>query len=201
MKTPELEHEEMVAKAVIIYEHEHMIDLDDTLYLITWAPDPSEIPYADFETQHRFNINILADYLKHCRCGLFCVESTQKGNPHYHGWYQTFDDTRDRGRIVMVKVLERFGQLKITESRGHVKINSYVKHANCLYYYKDDLFGQMEWVHDNPIHKDSHCDEDWMSNLNFFSMHQKGHKQSVADLEKRVSDRDFYKKFFYDSKY
>lgn len=202
MKNEDFPSDSALDAAYKIYYNEDEIDPDEQLYLITWSPDPEELPHADFITQHTFNVNLLADYLKSCSNGLFCVETTQLGNPHYHGWYQTSDDSKmEYQRIVLVKVLQRFGQLKITKCLGHYRINSYTKQANALYYYKADLFGQMEGVIYNPIDKDTHDNTDWNSYSLFFQSKKKGYKESIVDIENKISQRDFYKQFYNDSKY
>jgi len=116
-----------------VFYWEDRIDTDRTLYLITWNPDPKELPNADFETQHHYSVNLLSDYLKACECGLFCVETSQLGAPHYHGWYQVSQNPDcERNRIIYIKTMQRFGNLKITKSKGHYKIGSNSNHANCL---------------------------------------------------------------------
>ena len=53
------------------------IDDSKPLYLITWSPDPSMMPNCDFEMQHEYNINIIADFCKGCDVALWCVEASQ----------------------------------------------------------------------------------------------------------------------------
>lgn len=189
----------MVAKGMVIEHTESLIDQGETLYLVTWSPDPSELPDADFETQHLFNVNLLADYLKACSCGLFCVETTQLGNPHYHGWYQlSASPEKEAFRIVLVKTLQRFGLLKITKSKGHYRINSYTSHGNCLAYYKKDLVGSMLFVGANPITSDTKCDIDWKNNLLYFGDSKK--RSSLVELQEKISLKNFYMEFYKDSR-
>lgn len=185
----------MAYKATMIYDAEMDIDPDQELYMITWSPDPYEMPNADFETQHKFNINLISDYLQCCACGLFCVEATQMGNPHYHGFYQV-NSRMEPERIIMVKVMQKFGIVKITKSVGHYRINSFKQHANCLYYYKKDVFDSMFYLDDNPICKTSRCEIDWNYHYNFFEM--KG-RTSIKDIQDKITMRDFYRRFYADS--
>jgi len=76
---------DIMIRGEIVDIYEHMIVDSQPVYLFTWSPDPELLPDSDFITQHKYNVNFLADYLKTCLVGLICVESTQKGNPHYHG--------------------------------------------------------------------------------------------------------------------
>lgn len=177
--------------------YESQINKDEPLYLITWAPNPKDLLDSDFITQHEYNINILSDYIQACEYGLFCVETTQAGNPHYHGWYQVSNNPlRESERIAIVKTMQRFGLVKITKSKGHYKINSYNSHANCLHYYKYDMLGPMAFVEKNPICFDTRSTIDWndMSYARFFNI--EGKRQTVADLEDKMTLRDFYKDFY-----
>lgn len=180
-----------------VYETETMIDPDDTLYLMTWSPNPEDLPDADFETQHRFCYNTIADYLVSCRVGLFCVEATQKGNPHYHGWYQlSHNPDLERLRIACVKAMTKFGMLKITPSIGHYKINNYwTDKANCLYYYKKDLLMSMFWVKHNPIDFSMRDETIWSDNKSLFV--KQGVRQSCIDLEHKVTQQVFYREFYF----
>jgi len=176
--------------------YESCIDEDETLYLITWAPDPKELPNCDFITQHLYNVNFLAEYLKFCECGLFCVESTQAGNPHYHGWYQTSDYyVEELARCAIMKVMERLGIVKITKCKGHYRINSYTAGGNALHYYKADLFGQMQYIPHNPITWQSKDDTNWLSNDFFFLLNKTGRK-TTADIETKICQRDYYREFY-----
>lgn len=188
---------QLIDKSTAIWSAEIDIDFDESLYLITWSPDPSELPNADFTTQHLYNVNLLSGYLKQCQSGLFCVESTQMGNPHYHGWYQVSPDPiKEQFRCVYIKTLNRFGLLRITKSKGNYKINSYNKQANTLHYYKKDVYDSMLWCNPNPITEDSYSDIDWNNNLLYFVKEGRG---TVADLEEKVSLKEFYIQFYKDS--
>lgn len=176
-----------------VYSAEFDINDQKQLYLITWSPDPSKLPNCDFENQHLFNVNILSNYLKTCSAGLFCVEATQMGNPHYHGWYQVNEET-ELGRIALAKTLAAFGKLKITKSLGHYRINSYSKNGNCLYYYKKDLTTSMLNVKCNPIDKDTVDDTNWNTHIFFFDV--PGKRKSVADLEAKIVQYKFYEEFY-----
>lgn len=187
----------VIEKSTEIWAAEEDIDFDEPLYLITWAPDPSELPNADFTTQHLYMVNLLSGYLKTCASGLFCVETTQRGNPHYHGWYQVSPDpVKEECRIIFIKTLERFGLLKITKSKGHYRINAYSTRSNCLGYYKKDLLDPMLWCNPNPVTSESKCDIDWNVNMLFFVKNGRG---TVSDLEEKVSLKEFYLQFYKNS--
>lgn len=191
----------LLEKSWIIYLHESQIDPEDTLYLITWSPSPEEMPDCDFVTQHQYHINTIADYLRGCKIGLFCVESTQQGYPHYHGWYQTSDDPMlEQLRIVCMKVMKRFGNVKVTKSVGKYRINSYSQQGNCLYYYKYDVLQQMFYIEDNPITKDSRCTINWCDEGYLWFFAKTGSKTSIGDLEAKVSNTKFYREFYADSR-
>lgn len=147
-----------------IFEAEENIDDNETLYLITWCPDPSDLPDADFETQHDYNVPILTWFCQSCKTAVFCVESTQKGNPHYHGFYQeTEDPDLYEQHNSIVKTMQKFGMLKITPSKGMYKRHNYwTPHSNCLYYYKKDTLTRMLKVHNSVIDQYSEPKEkDW----------------------------------------
>lgn len=187
----------LMQKWMHIVEYESMIKEDEPLYLFTWSPDPDEIPDSDFNTQHRFCLPFMADFLMVVSAGVACVESSQMGNPHYHGWYQvSTDPLKEKLRIVYTKVIKRFGNLKITKSKGHYKIGSLVKQANCLYYYKKDMLQSMATVESNPITGVPYEDVDWSTHWNLFT--KKG-RESVADIEDRINLKDFYKEFYANS--
>jgi len=194
-----LEVDYLMEKWNMVIEAEGEIDPDETLYLITWSPDPSELPNADFNTQHLFNVNILSDFLSTVECGLFCVEASQLGSPHYHGWYQlSTDPIKEKSRLTYIKVMQRFSPhgLKITRSKGHYKIGSLVSQANCLYYYKKDLLQSMATIYINPICSQSRVDLDWNSHSHLF---MKNGRQSVADIEDKITLKEFYKQFYENS--
>jgi len=189
--------ETIAIKHMKVVDAEYDINPDKTIYLITWSPDPEDIgfPDADFETQHRYHVNLLSDYLKACSIGLFCVESSQQGRPHYHGWYQLRSDT-EMLRINLIKVMQRFGLVKITKSKGHYKLGSYSNKANCLYYYKKDMIDSMIMIKQNPINKLDKDDTDWSSHMLIFT---KTKRQTIADLEKAISLKEFYTQFYNNS--
>lgn len=157
---------QMVELSWLIYEAESKIDPNRPLYLMTYAPNPAELPDCDFGLQHSFVAPWLIDYLKGCYSGCFCVESTQLGSPHYHGWYQHADDPRlEELRIIYVKTLQRYGILKITRCKVAYKINSYSKKGNALHYYKKDLYNSTLYYKFNPITEDTVVDINWDSML------------------------------------
>jgi len=185
----------------VVMNAEYEIDEGEDLYLTTWAlqndPEKMDMPDADFNTQHHFNVNILSDYLDYCQCGLFCVESTQTGAPHYHGWYQlSRDGKKEAMRICIVKVLQRMGNLKITKSKGHYKLASWSDKANCLYYYKKDLLERQLYTVRNPITRGMQMNIDWNEHYSLFT--RKG-RQSVSDIEDRINLTQFYKEFYKNS--
>lgn len=187
--------ERTAERAEIIRLMEEDIDEDKALYLITWSPDPKQLPDADFQIQHDFNVNLLAQYLRYCDVGIFCLESSQRGNPHYHGWYQVANDFREKGRIVAVKTLNRFGELKITECKVSYKVNCYSQKANALWYYKKDVHGSMMYYDDSIIVDTSRRDIDWekMSMTSFFD------KTIDGDVYNKMTTRKFCMDFYKDS--
>lgn len=189
----------MVSRGTMIFDYEYDIDDLLQLYLITWSPDPAEMPDADFYVQHQTNIGILTDFLKGCYLGIFCVESTQLGNPHYHGWYQDSNDPlKTELRISCIKTMKRFGQLKIVKARSYRK-NSYSKHANCLYYYKKDLFDSMLLFDPNPIVSTTETTMNF-DELRFVDVFGSVVSRKSLKLgEQRVSDLKFYKEFYGDT--
>lgn len=187
----------LIEKGTDIWMEEEDIDSSQPLYLITWSPNPSELPNADFTTQHLYFVNLLSGYLKTCYTGLFCVETTQMGNPHYHGWYQVSPDPNyEKARIVYTKTLIRFGNMKITKSKGIYRINSYSTRSNCLGYYKKDLLDPMLWCNPNPITAHSQCNIDWAKNMLYFV--REG-KSKIADLEEKINLKEFYLQFYENS--
>jgi len=173
---------------------EEKINLNKTVYLITWSPDPSKLPDADPSYQHLFNVNLLIDYLKYCDCGIFTHEFTQIGNPHYHGWYQV-DPTLENGRVSIVKVLLKFGNLKITSVRDNtkIKINNYSNSHSPLWYYKKETFDKI--IPKNPITKyTSPDDTNWSTKL-FFFVDIVG-KKRVGELLDHISNKKYYTEFY-----
>jgi len=182
----------MIENADIVNTEEEKIDDAKHLYLITWSPDPSKLPDCDYTYTHLYSVNLLADYLKYCSCGLFCLEYTQVGNPHYHGWYQV-DGEKEQKRIVLVKVLQKFGNLKITQSRGDYKINQYYQRGNCLYYYKKDLANNWQ-IPKSVITCDTYDDTDWTTKLFFFvNITNRKHVSYLLDV---ISNKEYYTKFY-----
>jgi len=176
---------------------ETSIDPNEDLYLITWSPDPKQLPDCDLYVQHSLNVRLLANYLKCCSLGVFVLESTQLGNPHYHGWYQV-DDDREIGRIALVKVMKSFGpQLKITKSYGKYKFFNFNTRGNCLAYYKKDLCKYFS-VQPNPIFSDSTTtfNDDCLQLINFLSPYSPTNKKLIAD---RLSNERFYREFYSDT--
>lgn len=177
--------------ATIVYDEENEINTDAAVYLITWNPDPSRLPDSDPIYQHKFNVNILADYLKYCSCGLWVHEFTQAGAPHYHGWYQ-IDTSMELGRVAMIKTLQKLGLVKITKVKHSYKINNYSRHANALGYYKKESFDKP--IPYNPITKDTYDDTIWQTKL-FFWIDISGRK-SINDLMDTISNKRYYTKFY-----
>lgn len=173
---------------------EESIDINRQLYLITWCPDPKEMPDSDFYLQHSMHVETLAGYCKTCYSCVFCVESSQMGNPHYHGWYQV-DSSKEKGRIVMIKVMQRFGIVKIAKARSY-KINNYSERCNALYYYKKDLLDSMLEVEYNPITKDTECliNFDQLDLVGFLSLNSR-----LYTFRDKMSERKYYREFYSDT--
>ena len=129
---------EIVRRAEIIDISENMIVDSDPVYLFTWSPDPELLPDADFKTQHKYSVNFIAEFLDTCLIGLACVEPTQKGNPHYHGWYQV-DPITEVERLAYVKTMQKFGLVKITECISYKK-GLWSERCNGLHYYKNHVW-------------------------------------------------------------
>lgn len=190
---PWVELLEIVRRGKLVDDYESLIVPSETVYLITWSPNPELLPDADFITQHQFNVNFLGEYLKTCLNGLICVESTQRGNPHYHGWYQV-DPITELERISYVKTMEKFGLVKITAART-VKPGLWGSKKNGLHYYKKELIDSMLKVPSNPITPESYDTTDWSSYMFFFT-------RTFTDktIDKKMSDRQYYLRFYCDSK-
>lgn len=185
----------IVDRAMIIYEEEHRINPDEPVYLITWSPDPKDMPDTNFQSQHRFNVQAIITYLRACSCGVFCVESSQGGNPHYHGWYQ-IDTARETARIVQVKVLQRFGLVKITKLLTRPKLNKWYEKGNGLYYYKKDLLDSMLHVSPNPITQTTAIIEDEVDDDKFAFFLRATGRKTIKQLEERQSNYKFYRDFY-----
>lgn len=185
----------LIKKGAIIECEESKIDAFDKLYLITWVPDPKEMPDADFYLQHEVNVQILIDFLNTCKCGLFCVESTQMGNPHYHGWYQ-INPKYELVRIAIIKTLQRFGIIKIKECLHYI-VNYYSERMNGLHYYKKDVFDSMFAIEVNPISNRSVSSID-VDKLRYVSMFSKN-KTVYRNVEEKLSVRQYYRRFYDDT--
>lgn len=187
----------LIEKVVTVFEYELDIDLEEDLYLFTWSPDPKRLPNASFLLQHDYAISIISDFLFSCKCGLACVETTQLGNPHYHGWYQLSTDSLfEQTRIAMVKTMQQIGLIKITKSIGHYRINGWSQHANCLFYYKKDLIQSMLHIKRNPITSGMKSIENWCSAETSHYFAVDGKRQTVADIEERQNIYQFYMQFY-----
>lgn len=188
----ESDDEVILEKSEIIMIEESKIDLDKHTYLITWNPDPKQSPDANFQIQHRYHINTVAQYLSSCSCGIMCTEPSQLGNPHYHGWYQCSDDFNlEQLRIVTIKVMNYFGKVKIAKAVS-IRKNSYSNVKNCLWYYKKD---QMTSMLGMPIlTRDSKDDTDWQSiTCNHFFTVKLGDKHIEDKISARQQMIEFYK--------
>lgn len=196
LKANPLDHDNlMIARDWCVYEHESRINRDKTLYMYTWSPDPDDLPNCDFTIQHDSCIATVVNFTKSCELCLTCVEASAKGNPHYHGWYQKSADTfKNQIHVAMLKTMQQTGNFKVDKSRGHMKIHSYVKAANCLYYYKKELLDESLYITVNPITEFSVPEYTISDFSTFFSV--KGKRQTVADIEKSASLQQFYKDFY-----
>lgn len=195
MNSPLEINDYLASKMKIIHDAECEIDKDEPLYMFTWSPDVKDgLPDANFDVQHEYTYGIITDYLKYCRCGCACVESSQMGNPHYHGWYQVSEDYEE-GRIVIAKVLQKTGNLKITKSKGHFRYHCFHNHSNCLYYYKKDLGGSMFSVSKNPIVADTpQSTVDW--NAQYFLFMKDIGRRTVSEIQDTISNKFFYRQFY-----
>lgn len=190
----DLEEKTLIERSCIIYNEETLIDDSVSLYLITWSPDPKEMTDSDFYLQHNLNIELLSDYLKYCSAGCFCVESTQMGNPHYHGWYQV-SPSKELCRIATIKTMNRFGIVKIAEARSY-KINNYQERKNALYYYKKDMVDSMLGMTPNPITRDTVTTVHF-ENMDMVEFFRK--TKGFSSMQDKISDRKFYRDFYGDT--
>lgn len=189
----EEDQDEISYRGDLIRHYESLIDETKEVYLFTWNPNPDNLPDADIKVQHLYNVNFLADMLKCCDLGLVCVEGTQRGNPHYHGWYQCSDDSRkELARIAHFKTMEKEAPsgLKITSAITIIKDCWYEK-SNALYYYKKCLLDNMLCMPHNPVMEDSRCDKNW--DTAFFFTKEKGTKRVADKISARYQMREFYK--------
>lgn len=144
----------MVTASEQIEFQESCIIKDQKLNLITWTPDPKQMPDCSFIIQHQFCAQYVVSYLQGCSCGIICVEATEAGNPHYHGWYQTSDNfEQEQFRIRWMKVLRNAGNVKTTAAfdKKAILINTWYQKGNVLYYYKKELVGCGLHIPFNPI--------------------------------------------------
>lgn len=184
-------------KCIQVYGEEFKIDPSQDIYLFTWSPDPDDLPDADFNTQHHYSFPWIAYFLECCRSGLACVESTQLGRPHYHGWYQ-IEPRLELARISWIKTLLRHGNYKVTKSLGYFKIGiGRSKVRNCLYYYKKDLIESMFLVDTNPVTRNSKSEVNWNLHLSLFRI--PGRKFNTFDTANRISQKQYYANFYKNS--
>lgn len=183
--------------AATIYEAEDDIDIDDKIYLMTWSPDPKELPDVDFINQHIYLVPYVREYLLCCEAGAACVESTQPGNPHYHFWYQTANDTREMARIRWIKVMQRIGNVKINTKVKHIKINRWYSKGNALHYYKQDSVGQQLMTPYNPITKYTLPPTiDYNDYTMFFAVGKLTVRKIIEKVSQIKNLEEFYKKSF-----
>jgi len=135
---PEMDYDELIERGEKIEYAESEIDRNETVYLMTFSPDPANLPDCDPHLQHYWCLDFISGFLGYCKSGLFCLEYSQMGNPHYHGWYQV-DDINAIYKACRMKMLTRFGLCKITKAKSY-KINSYSERMNALHYYKKEVF-------------------------------------------------------------
>jgi len=193
-------HDMIVAqKTATMIDYEQKIDPRKTIYLFTWNPDREETPDCDFETQHEFWLDNVTLLLRGTAAGLACVETGALGYPHYHGWYQLSSNTNmEQCRLVAIKLMVRYGNLKITKSIGHYKIGSFVRQANCLAYYKKDMVDAMLYIRNNPITPYVKTVVEFEKHLWWFKS-LKTDRCSIADLETKLTNKKFYEDFYKDS--
>lgn len=184
--------EAIVEKALVIYNAEMSIDPESKVYLMTWSPDPKQSPDCALSLQHEFHVNALIDYLNFCKSGIFCLENSQLGEPHYHGWYQV-DETNEAGRVVMIKVLQKFGKVKIAKCLEY-KINNFKKHRNGLWYYKKDVFDAQLGIKLNPVTKNTPRADIDNSDFAYF-MRIEGRKTSRV-MQEKASAYKYYREFY-----
>jgi len=181
--------------ATIIHDEEEKIDFNEKLILMTWSPDPAQLPDCDFTNQHIFAIQYIITYLQTCKCGVACVEATEAGNPHYHLWYQHSNDYfHERARIKWIKILRRVGNVKITSDVRHVKLNRYHKVGNALWYYKKEAATLQLYTPYNPVCGTTPPPVIDYTDYNMF-FHVEGRKTSRSILEK-VSQMKQLDKFY-----
>lgn len=184
----------IASRATLIRYEELRIDEDYPVYLITISPDPKLLPDCDFITQHKYHTNFLASYLSTCKCGLFCVEYTQMGFPHYHGWYQLdLDPVQSLSRISHIKAINAFANVKICKAKS-IELDKWYEKCNGLWYYKKECIDAMLFVPFNPISKDTKETTPWAT-LSFFS----ADKTAYVNVEQQQSQRQFYLDFYKNS--
>lgn len=176
-----------------ITRYESQIDSTQKLYGITWCPDPKQLPDSSFDIQHDFNVELLSNFLKGCLCGLFCVEATQNGVPHYHGWYQVTDDPiLERYRLTEVKTLKRFGRWEPKEIKHH-KIGCFTSKGNGLWYYKKEYLFAQRNIMNNPIHSRSEPVNNWGLSGTVFFATDIGNRSHVYEI---MRNRDYAFEFY-----
>lgn len=181
----------LVTRMGDIYEAESLLTDDDEVILITWSPNPKDLPDADFRYQHLFNVNLLSDFLKVVKKGCFCVEATLDGNPHYHGWYVKNPDS-EKLRLVFISTFKKVGNLKQTKCRS-IRTLRYSSPRNGLYYYKKELASYACYPH-SVILSTTRDDTDW-NYKNFFDKSATG----TVNVTDKITDRQFYLQFYADS--
>lgn len=185
----------LVTKSEIIERAESEIAEDQKIYMFTWSPDPNEIPDVSFQEQHDLQHDLLVDFFSYTLTGCACVESTQMGNPHYHGFYQIRPETELK-RIVIVKVMQKYGNLKIAQIKNSYRINSYTKRNNALYYYKKEMASNMLEIEHTPITKDSaKLNVNTNEYATFFKLSSRSSVyEKLARVNKFTSAAEFYTK-------
>lgn len=181
---------------------EEQIDQDQPLYLMTFNPVPDETPDCAFIDQHCWWVGLMAAYCKSCDAACFCVEATQRGYPHYHGWYQPSEDPKmEMMRICNIKIMLKFAPagVKIDLCQNMIQINNWSNsNSNALYYYKKNLPTTMFYMPLNPITNLTPLNPVSVDDYKFFFMN-KG-RNRVADIIERKnkihSARLFYEKSF-----
>lgn len=187
--------ERLAAIDSIIQEQEAKIDQKDKIYLLTVTPLRGTLPDMDFINQHIFFMPYILSYLEACKCGVACVESTQTGIPHYHLWYQTYDDENELARLRWVKVLQRVANCEFETKVVHYKIGKWYSKSNALYYYKEDSVGQQIYTPYNPIYKGMIPPKvDYNDYTMFFHTGKMTARQAIEKTSQIKLLEEFYKK-------
>lgn len=183
--------EQIEMASEVIERFESDLDEGQKVVLVTWSPKPDDLPDSDFCYQHLWNVNILAEYLQYCQTGLWCVEASKRGNPHYHGWF-VIDEEKEPLRVAISKVLDKTGQLKYTDCITY-KIFNFSERKNGLHYYKKDITTWAAYPH-SVISRHSRDETDWDMHGFFFIKDAK-----FSNTQQKMSDRQFYLQFYKDS--